>query len=722
MKKENSEQFNKENKTSAKKLSKKAKTVIAFTAVLVVAVSAVITISSLSVHKPEVLSFYAKNQQYEKTFTEYKTAILDENGNSMMYNPANASLALADENGKIICSSASEGASKSLKAALLTVEARNKKGDSLSFNSTDNSVLFKTFECKDEKNKLTVIFTFFKNVESAKGGFDEKGECFTIPLVISLDGGKISASVNCADIVTSKNLYIEKISILPGLFSVVLSENNESYIVPDGSGALVSLNLSENEELSLDLPVYGNDISYSGQKAGAYLPCFQFSGGQGTVSAFISGGDGLSSIRCDRSSTFGNLYNTFTVTPVSFDGLRVNKGISYSGEIALKFYVSKSNDDDVVALSAIAKEELINKEYLSDEPLEVLGDYKFFIDLIGSENAKTTALTSFEDAREITAFLYTKGVRGSYIRFSGALSGGLNQKPIKENGVSSLLGGENGLKKLLETAEKNGASVWLDSNIFASDKALKTLSGSDLKADFYTGLREEIKAEKFESKLGGTESIDKNVSSLYFLTSSFDSLGISLNDASRFLYSDSEDELTRQDMISKLQKSAASVSSDNGCMLSLPTVYLMRNASAVFEVPLSAESAAVGGVENVPLLQMVLHGSVLYGCKPINTSDGNHWQEVLKAVEYGACPTFLFTYGDCENLSYGIHASTIAKYYTNLKSLKSIQDMKITSHEKVGEGVYKTIYNYKRVVYVNFNSSVMMADGVLIAPQSFVLI
>jgi hypothetical protein len=57
-----------------------------------------------------------------------------------------------------------------------------------------------------------------------------------------------------------------------------------------------------------------------------------------------------------------------------------------------------------------------------------------------------------------------------------------------------------------------------------------------------------------------------------------------------------------------------------------------------------------------------------------------------------------------------------------MKSLKSIQGLEITSHEKLLAGVYKVTYGYNKVVYVNYNDSVVTVDGILLSPQDFILV
>jgi hypothetical protein len=48
--------------------------------------------------------------------------------------------------------------------------------------------------------------------------------------------------------------------------------------------------------------------------------------------------------------------------------------------------------------------------------------------------------------------------------------------------------------------------------------------------------------------------------------------------------------------------------------------------------------------------------------------------------------------------------------------------MGISSHELVVPGVYKVVYDYSKIVYVNYNPSVVEVEGIMIAAKDFVII
>ena len=157
-------------------------------------------------------------------------------------------------------------------------------------------------------------------------------------------------------------------------------------------------------------------------------------------------------------------------------------------------------------------------------------------------------------------------------------------------------------------------------------------------------------------------------------------------------------------------------------MLDYPAVYLMKQANSVFATPSTSSCEGFAGVTSVPVLQMVLHGSIVYGSTPVNISNLSSEDALLKCAEYGCVPTFLFTHSAETSISYSSYATQTAKLYSKAKRLSPILNMRMTSHEKVTDGVYKIMYDYSKVVYVNYNPSVVEINGVMISAKDFIVI
>ena len=282
------------------------------------------------------------------------------------------------------------------------------------------------------------------------------------------------------------------------------------------------------------------------------------------------------------------------------------------------------------------------------------------------------------------------------------------------------LGGNEELQSLVKLATDKRSSVWVDINTFSGGTALSGANGL-VKASLYNDVYPYMAEKNVKSVISNSSIFGKNISSSYNLLASTENLNVTLNDASFLLFTDSNKNLNRQEMLAFTKEKVGALAVNSGLMLDKPALWLMKNASAVYALPTVTSKENAFGITTVPLLQMVFHGSVIYGSEPVNVTDGS-WNAILKLIEYGSVPSFLFTYEECNNLSYGTYATLTAQYYSKMKSLKSIQGMEITSHEKLLAGVYKITYGYNKVVYVNYNDSVVTVDGILLSPQDFILV
>ena len=620
-------------------------------------------------------------------------------------------IVLTDKANKVVFNSHSESAAKSKLASVISVTLRDKIGNSYIKSSTDNSVENDGLKITSkEKNTVTLIFSF---IEDRIGTVAE-----TISVKFSEQNGGIKAEVDLSQVKLKDGYCIEKISILPGLFSENNPDGECFYTVPDGCGAQIDLTAKAEKSYTQTFDVYGSDITFDGYSQGATLPCFAMTKNKVLLTTFIDNGDAVSSIRVKHNKNVGgNLYNTFIITPYGKVDGKLVKGTSYDGIVSQVYYVSTTGLKDYNNVSEIVRDNLINKGYLPSKMSDTFVDYPFFVTAIGSETGKkNTVYTTFENSAEIIALLKSRGVRCLALRFVGAGDKGLNSGAKGCDELNNVLGGKNGYNTLCDTAEQKNSSVWYDVNLSVTPSKY-----GQNNVVLYDELREYISREPVKSNMTSYNYAYSNISDVYNFVSQTEKGNVCINDLSYILYSDILGRTDRQTALENLKDKIQSLSVSNGLMLAKPAVYLMNQADAVFSVTQSSELEGYDGVTNVPLLQMVLHGRVCYGSEPVNLFE-NSSDAVLKAVEYGASPSFIFTYDNCNVLDYGVHATQTAKFYASVKRMLPLMDMEMTSHEQVVSGVYKITYDYSKVVYVNYNPSVVEVNGILVSAKDFIVV
>ncbi len=693
------------------KLNKTKKIIIGVTSVLLVAVIVVAlflpTASVLERNSYSYVSDSQKGESFSKAFKEYITT----NNVALYLNEKTASVAFVNQSTNDVFCSSSDDAAQSLISATVNVVLCDEKGNSHILNSTDNSVPFGGFSVKEAKaNKLKLSFDFYKE--------KSKKSLATIPLEFFVEDGVIKSKVDLSAVSLNDGWCIETISILPGLFSNHKPTGDTFYTIPDGSGAQVSLTANINDDISFDFPVYGSDVTFNDYSQGFNLPCFAYTKNKTLFTVLIEDGDALSTVKLNRFAVKGgDLYNTFTVTAIGKSNGKMVKGESYDGTLVQSYNCISDSYLNYNTVASVVRDYLIKNDFLPSQLSNKFTDLPFFVTAVGSENGnKNDVYTTFENASEIIALLKSKGVRSVALRFTGGSKNGLNTSASDYDKFNKNIGSVESYNSLCKTANSNNSSVWYDVNLSA-ENSMDMNNGIDV----YSDLRACLNKVSFKYIFSSYRRVNNNISDIYKLMSEVNSGNVCVNDLSTYLYTDVKGNLNRQTALNELKEKTGSLSVGGGLMLVNPAVYLMKQADAVFSVPETCSLEGDKGVTSVPLIQMVLHGSVCYGTEPVNFSE-NGTDAILKAVEYGASPSFVFTHKGSENLDYGLYSSQTAKYYSIAKRMMPLMDMEITSHERVVSNVYKITYNYSKVVYVNYNPSVVEVNGVLISAKDFLII
>ena len=686
--------------------------------VLVVAIVAAIFLPGVMKKDIKNYSYVAKTQKSVDASSGFDVTVVGSGNRKILVNSKNGAVAFVSTDGKTIFNSRSKDAAEQTLAHIVSLRLRDKDGNSYIMNSTDNSVAFGTFSVISQSNTRTNIrFDFYPDAAASKKGFKGAAVYASVTLSLNYEYNNFKASVNTKDIMLPDGFYVEKLSIMPGLFSVSEATGNEFYTLPDGCGAVIDLSAVSEKPLVADLGMYGSDVSFFEYEQGAALPFFAFTKKDCIVNTIIGNGDGLSEISFKRFEKGGGyLYNTFNVTACGMVDGKFVAGDPYEGELSQIYVITQEKGADYNNIAEQVRDNLVSRGYLPREMKDKFVDFPFFVNVLGSSDGKTQE-TTFEDAAEITALLKSRGVRNVALRFSGAGKKGLSSDSDYADTFSKKLGGKDGFNEMAGKIVEQGNSAWLDLNVY-TDNSRK--NGTDVMVYEMPSKFAGFAVEKFS--LNSTRKVNNIVSECYNVTADIESTDVCLNDASMVLYTDLSGKNNRQDVLSNMREKSGALNANSSLMLSYPAAYLLSNADAVFSAPDTSMLSNNQGVTAVPIMQMVLHGSLVYGSSYMNVTNLSAEDALLRCVEYGSAPAFLFTHNSQSNLNYNVYASYTAQLYARAKKLLPVMDMKMTSHEVVIDGVYKITYDYNKVVYVNYNPSVVEVNGVMISAKDFVVI
>lgn len=609
----------------------------------------------------------------------------------------------------------SDSGSVSGKACGLKVTLLTPKGETKVYDSTLNSSSFGAFTVQSEKGNVSIIYSFYENEEKFREN-REDNLLLTVPLTFGVKNGRFNISTNLSAVTLKSGYTLLSVSLLPGIFTANGSLNESYYILPENSGFLLALGVqNKSEQKSVYYDAYTEKQGEN--RIVMPVPYACFSNGETLTTAVPDNGDALFSFKYSAENGLFSLEPVFDVVSVGKNMFGIKKSGEYSGCVSLTLMFCEERQSAYNTAASQVRAFYIDKGYLNDT-LKLTGELPFMLTTTGSVNGKQNSiLTSFEDLEEMVTLLNSKGVRSLYIRLTGAFKKGLSQTDATAGILNNATGSEKDFKRLLDTCSEKSSLLFTEISLLSTQSIGRYTNGESACADFYGDIKDIIKYEKAPLGIADKSTFNKNVSRAFSFCKKYEPVCIGVNDAVKALPAENKE--NKQELTENSIDKLASLNVNTSVMLSAPTVCYLKNADAVSNI-FTTQSTFETGTDVIPFTQMVLHGSVIYGGDYVNLNNG--WSSVLKCIEFGAVPSFIFTYNKCENLSYGEYASSVAQYYSRIKALKAVTNLPLTSHEEIYKDVYKVTYGYSKTLYINYTGNVQTVEGVMLSPNDFLLV
>ena len=602
---------------------------------------------------------------------------------------------------------------------------------------------------------------------------------FTFVVTYKLVNGSFFASVDCSNIISRKNISLLSVNFLEYFGASDKNAKDGFMFVPDGSGALIDLGKTVNSFEPVNLKVYGEDASseiykYERKTDTAVIPAFGVKQGDNAFAAIIEDGDTVSSILADRScgdSGYNKVFPKFRITSQASIENKKKSGYSYNytaktpynGNIKICYRFLNGNNSDYSGMAVVCREQLIRDKVLSQSysdnstgngtsdstdngsaDTNTADDWlPLNLTVVGAEKDKTlkagtidndvNVLTTFDQADDILEQMRAKGINNINMRYMGALRGEFNNKGLSDIKILSRLGGKKGYEKLYNYMDEQKLGLYLNINIFSDDSGSLNQSVSSITGNMTFIPTENLKFSQKKTLadfeyLTKPSLLESKMSTFIDKINGISMTGLCLNDAGKLIYSDfggkySGTEATKKAVV----KQSESLKVGRKLMIDTGNIYMLKYADTVVNMPLSAKrDSSDESYVSIPFLQMVLHGMVSYSGSPINLSSSTT-DYMLKSIEYGACPSFEWVYKDSsgkekskKSIYYNDWLKTAAEYYERAnKTLVDLQQSRITNHYKVSDGVYCTVYDTNKLVYVNYNNKQVTVDGIDIAAKGW---
>ncbi len=585
-----------------------------------------------------------------------------------------------------------------------------------------------------------------------------------------LDGDNLVVHVPVEDIRYPAEYPINMVSVL-SFFGAGGPDEKGSLLVPDGSGALIHFNNGKAKYPAYQQYVYGPDMTMETTEEAAReqpvrLPVFGVIREGSAMLGIIEQGASAATINADvagKLNSYNYVYPAFYVINKGEVTLQAN-----SQERTLpKFQERPMKSDYTIRYAFLSGEDAgysgmarYYQSYLErhdglPKPIEAAADadLPFYLQLDGSITKQKhfvgipyraiEPLTTFEQAKDIVARMQERGIAKIKLKYAGWFNGGLDHKVPNSVKVDGAVGGRRGLNDFVSFAREEGIELYPDTAIVTAlsgggfdekDDASRTLRG--VPAALYPldlALNRRDRSHP-ASYVVTPRLVDRYTDRLLRALDSYDTGGISLQDLADKLNSDfrknkqidrTESEAISIGALSKIGEADLKVMADGGNAYALPYV------SDIVRAPLSSSDFKLED-EAIPFYQMVIRGYVGYTGAPYNLSAyTNEKQYVLRLLEYGAGVHFEWIHAPNHKVkdtafshlyavNYEQWIDQAADIYHEVNGvLKNAGQEKIVQHEKLGEGVFKTVYGNGMYVIVNYNSTPVTVDGITVEAESY---
>ncbi len=590
---------------------------------------------------------------------------------------------------------------------------------------------------------------------------------YTIPLEYSLTDEGFTVKVLTDKIVERTDEYkLQSIEILP-FFDSSLEENG-SYFVADGSGALFDYNSGQQEVV---FSCYGDDYSLRTEELDALeqntvMPVYGSTVSGGGFFAEITEGSEVAKITVSPysiSSPFNHIYTTFVMRNIDvndYSDMDIPIYNLFQKELTntiptIDYRMLTAENNKYSDMAEIYRQRLIERgelKHVDSESAPVYIDYLCMItedeSMMGIPYSKKTVLSTITEITASVEKLINSGIGPIVVRLIGYSDNGYEHKVYSDFSLSRKVGTKEQLLALKALLEKNGGQLYLDTDMLFAYKSGNGFTPSADTARYLNRLQNfrssyDIVTHKYASSLGSRyfispslydEFSDSLIGSMLKEFESGNLPGFSYGTTGMYLGADYNkncriDRVESRILVDKTLKKA----NDEGIsmMFDVGNSYVLKYAEHVLNLP-AASSQTDAQSQSVPFVQMVMHSCINYAGSPYNLSE-NSQNSILDTIGYSSClyaafitrSDALITDSDYKSVWHSLSdTDRIDDFIENARALKEVQS-KINGSKMIKysfeENVSRTVYDNGCTVYVNYGAADVTVDGNIIEAYDYLV-
>lgn len=597
---------------------------------------------------------------------------------------------------------------------------------------------------------------------------------FKIALEYRLVGDYVDVSVPVSAIEENGGASIFRVQLLRN-FAAADSKEEGYIVVPNGDGSIIRFNNGKTNAGNYSQFLYGIDMlaaDYTVMESAnnASMALYGLCKENGTILATVEDGASLASITAGVAGKVNNynyVYTSFVIrgsetlemfgTTGNEAALPIVEPKPYNSNLTVRYTFLDEDHRGYTGIANYYRNHLMEEGILT--PIVDDEDIKFYYDVItgvemtefflGKQYMGLTAMTTFEEAAQMSAYLAEEGINNQVLNLQGWFNGGYYHDVADRIRVPWKLGGKNGLEQLNDSVKENGGSLYadvafqkvtFDSKRYNYQAESAKYYGSGYVASF--GQVNPVTLRQ-TSSLGYSETMYDLISPKFLVRyvsdftrkfNGYDVDGISLRDLGTAVHSDKKrsNQIHREDaldvVIAQLDNMDAS---QKNILINEANDYAWKAADDIINLPLNDNDYVIVDA-NIPLYEMIVHGSIDYCGDVFNLTDAaDDRMQILTMIEYGAAPHFVFTWEETTKMKYsglnsnysttfGTWVDKASEVYKEANdSLRPVRAATMESHEILDNGVRKICYSNGVTIYVNYSDSACTADGIRISAMDY---
>ena len=564
---------------------------------------------------------------------------------------------------------------------------------------------------------------------------------------------------------------IRSIQLLP-FFGAAGSSETGDLVVPAGSGAVIRFNNGKSSSAQYNQNVYDLDLVDADYTATqntqpARLALFGICRETSGILATCERGATMANIVADvagRNNSYNYAYFNFTLRRtdtlmVAGEEAVVAERDLYPADCSVRYTLLGEDALGYSGLARTYRNRLIAEGKLTPKD-ESEGNLPFYYDVIGGvkeiahwmgvQYLRVIPMTTFSEAEKMVDYFTKNGIYNQRMNLQGWMNGGYYHDPVNRVKVLRQLGGESGLEKLAIRISSSSGRLYPDAAIqFVTNIAkgfYRNAEASRYYAEGYVvdlGVISPISLRRTAtfgySELGysllSPKFLPRYVERLKSAADRLKLSGLSLRDLADEVHSDKRrtSVICREADMDLAVRALSLLGENRELMGSGGNDYALPYLKHVLSAPLQATMYPILDAE-IPLWEMIVHGSIDYCGSPINmTQSESHTADLLHLIEFGASTRYTFTWKDAAEMKYtGLnsrYATTFdawkeraaADYLYVNEALRSVSGKTMEEHDLLSPTLARVIYSDGTAIYVNRGETDAEADGLTIPALSYLV-